>query len=105
MPDCDGSGTAERSYPSPRSGAAAWRSYPTPPSPRPGAAAGRTNPTTKELWLRGHRRAERSYSTFKVRRGGAEYLMKNAGLDEAQAGIKIAGRNINEVQWRERIKI
>ena len=23
----------------------------------------------------------------------AEYLMKNAGLDEAQAGIKIAGRN------------
>ena len=25
----------------------------------------------------------------------AEYIMKNAGLDEAQAGIKIAGRNIN----------
>ena len=25
----------------------------------------------------------------------AEYLMRNAGLDEAQAGIKIAGRNIN----------
>ena len=24
----------------------------------------------------------------------AEYIMKNAGLDEAQAGIKIAGRNI-----------
>ena len=25
----------------------------------------------------------------------AEYIMQNAGLDEAQAGIKIAGRNIN----------
>ena len=25
----------------------------------------------------------------------AEYMMQNAGLDEAQAGIKIAGRNIN----------
>ena len=27
----------------------------------------------------------------------AEYLMWNAGLDEAQAGIKIAGRNINNL--------
>ena len=25
----------------------------------------------------------------------AEYIMRNSGLDEAQAGIKIAGRNIN----------
>ena len=25
----------------------------------------------------------------------AEYIMRNAGLDKAQAGIKIAGRNIN----------
>jgi len=25
----------------------------------------------------------------------AEYIMRNAGLDEAQAGIKVAGRNIN----------
>ena len=29
----------------------------------------------------------------------AEYLMKNAGLDEAQAGIKIAGRNINNLRY------
>ena len=28
----------------------------------------------------------------------AEYIMKNAGLDEAQAGIKIAGRNINNLR-------
>ena len=32
-----------------------------------GAAAKRINPMSKEWWLRGHRRAERSYSTFKVR--------------------------------------
>ena len=29
----------------------------------------------------------------------AEYLMRNAGLDEAQAGIKIAGRNINNLRY------
>ena len=29
----------------------------------------------------------------------AEYIMRNAGLDEAQAGIKIAGRNINNLQY------
>ena len=28
----------------------------------------------------------------------AEYIMQNAGLDEAQAGIKIAGRNINNLK-------
>ena len=27
----------------------------------------------------------------------AEYIMRNAGLEEAQAGIKIAGRNINNM--------
>jgi len=28
----------------------------------------------------------------------AEYIMRNAGLDEAQVGIKIAGRNINNIR-------
>ena len=28
----------------------------------------------------------------------AEYIMRNAGLDEAQAGIKIAGKNINNLR-------
>ena len=28
----------------------------------------------------------------------ADYIMRNAGLDEAQAGIKIAGRNINNLR-------
>ena len=31
----------------------------------------------------------------------AEYIMRNAGLDEAQAGIKIAGRNINNLIYAE----
>ena len=29
----------------------------------------------------------------------AEYIMRNAGLDEAQAGFKIAGRNINNLRY------
>ena len=41
MTGCDGTGVAKRSY-----------------------------PTYKEWWLHGCRRVERSYSTFKVRRGG-----------------------------------
>ena len=30
-----------------------------------------------------------------------EYIMQNAGLDEAQAGIKIAGRNINNLRYAD----
>ena len=29
----------------------------------------------------------------------AEYIMRNAGLNEAQAGIKTAGRNINDLRY------
>ena len=31
-----------------------------------------------------------------------EYIMRNAGLDEAQAGIKISGRNINNLRYAEK---
>ena len=31
----------------------------------------------------------------------AEYIMRNAGLEEAQAGIKIAGRNIKNLRYAE----
>ena len=31
----------------------------------------------------------------------AEYIMRNVGLDEAQAGIKIAGRNINNIRYAD----
>ena len=31
----------------------------------------------------------------------ADYIMRNAGLEEAQAGIKIAGRNINNLRYAD----
>ena len=31
----------------------------------------------------------------------AEYNMRNSGLDEAKAGIKIAGRNINNLRYAD----
>ena len=31
----------------------------------------------------------------------AEYIMRNAGLDGAQAGIKIVGRNINNLRYAD----
>ena len=31
----------------------------------------------------------------------AEYIMRNTGLDEIQAGIKIAGRNINNLRYAD----
>ena len=33
----------------------------------------------------------------------AEYIIQNAGLDEAQTGIKIAGRNINNLRYADYI--
>ena len=36
--------------------------------------AERSKPTSKERWLRGRRRAERSYSMFRVRRGSHEEI-------------------------------
>ena len=39
-------------------------------------------PTSKEWWLHGHRRAERSYSMFKVRRGGTEEIPLNQGKEQ-----------------------
>ena len=35
----------------------------------------------------------------------AEYIMWNAGLDESQAGIKIAGRNINNLRYADDITL
>ena len=31
----------------------------------------------------------------------AEYIMQNAGLNEAQAGIKISGRNISNLRYKD----
>ena len=35
----------------------------------------------------------------------AEYIMRNAGLDETQAGIKIAGRNISNLRYADDITL
>ena len=35
----------------------------------------------------------------------SEYIMRNAGLDEAQSGIKIAGRNINNLRYANDITL
>ena len=33
--------------------------------------------------------------------GSSEYIMQNTRLDEAQTGIKIAGRNINNLRYKD----
>ena len=38
------------------------------------------------------------YLTYIIFNLYAEYIMQNAGMDEAQAGIKISGRNINNLR-------
>ena len=42
----------------------------------------RSNPISKEWWLHRHRRAKRSYSTFKVRRGGGEEIPLIQGKEQ-----------------------
>ena len=41
-----------------------------------------SNPTSEEWWLCGCRKAERSYSTFKVRRGGREEIPLIQGKEQ-----------------------
>ena len=52
------------------------------PYPRSGATAERSNPTSKEQRLRRRRRAERNYSTFKVRRGSREKIPLIQGKEQ-----------------------
>ena len=52
------------------------------PCPRSGVAAERSNPKSKQRWLRGCRRAERSFSTFKVKRGGREEIPLIQGKEQ-----------------------
>ena len=35
----------------------------------------------------------------------AEYIMRNAGLDEAQDGIKIAGRNVHNLRYADDVSL
>ena len=63
---------------------------------------------SKERWLRGHRRAERSYSTFKVRRGGNEEISlvqgKKQWLCFAGAAVKSHPTSkVRETQVRQKV--
>ena len=49
---------------------------------RSGAEAKRSYSMSEEQQLRGHRRAERSYSTFKVRRGSCEEIPLSQGKEQ-----------------------
>ena len=49
---------------------------------------------SKERWLRGFRRAERSYSTFKVRRGSHEEIPLVQGKEQR---LRFAGAAIKEI--------
>ena len=59
----------------------------------------------------GHRRTDWFQIGKAVRQGSilspcslnlyAEYIMRNSGMNEAQAGIKIAGRNINNLRYAD----
>ena len=62
-------------------------SPPLTPFPMSGVEAERCNPTSKEWWLCRRRRAERSYSTFKVRRGNL-VQGKEQRLCFAEAAVK-----------------
>ena len=84
-------GAAERSYPMSevRGGGrecqavtAQERPRGATPRPRSGAAAKRSYPMYKEWQLRWRRRAERSYSTFEVRRGGCEEIPLVQGKEQ-----------------------
>ena len=41
------------------------------------------------------------YSYFSIPNLYAEYILRNAGLEEAQAEIKIAGRNVNNLRYAD----
>ena len=51
-----------------------------------------------QVWKEIHQVCILSSCSFNL---DAEYIMSNAGLDEAQAGIKIAGRNINNLRYAD----
>ena len=78
MPGCDGTGMAKRSYPSPRSGAAAGRSY---PSTRSGAAS------------------ERSYLVSEARGDGQEEQPHVQGA--VAAWVQVGLEELSHIQGQE----
>ena len=77
-----------------------WQPGGSTPHLRSGAAAERSNPTSKEQWLRGCRRAKRSYSTFKVRRGVGEEIPLVQGKEQQMrfAGVAMKRYPMSKVR-------
>ena len=61
----------------------------------------RSNPTSKEWWLCGQRRAERSYSTFEVRRGGHEETLLIQGKEQRLCFARAAEKRYPTSKVRE----
>ena len=60
----------------------------------------KSNSTSKERWLSGHRRAKRSYSTFKVRRGSPEEIPLVQGKEQRLhlAGAAVKGYPMTKIR-------
>ena len=64
-----------------------------------GAVAERSNPTSKEWLLRWCRRAERRYSTFKVRRGSCEKIPLIQGKEQQVKRYPTSKVREIQVRW------
>ena len=87
MPGCNNAGAVEKRYSASKvrgcgreCQAATVQERPRGATPRPraGAVAERSNPTSKERRVHGCRRAERSYSMFKVRRSDSSKVSSSS---------------------------
>ena len=58
------------------------------PRPKSGGATERSNPMSKEQQLRGSRKAKRSYSTFKIRRGA---IRRHPPIQGKEQRLRFAG--------------
>ena len=61
----------------------------------------RTGHETTDWFQIGERSTSRLYIVTLLFNLHAEYIMRNTGLEETQAGIKIAGRNINNLRYAD----
>ena len=66
-----------------------------------GAPKNKVYPTSKERWLHRCRRAERSYSTFKVRRGGGEEIPLIQGKEQRLCFVGAAVKRYHTSKVRE----
>ena len=53
----------------------------------------------------GSHRVRHEWSDLAAAAAAAEYIMRNTGLEETQAGIKITGRNINNLRYADDITL